>query len=86
MESVFSSVIVNLTHKSGSLERFKRSFETVGTCLTTVNKIRITQRSIDYVCTEPFNFETLTSFSTNMKELATTTEKRHFKISHVTCV
>jgi len=75
-----------LTRHSGSLKNFNRTYETIGTCLTTVNKLRETQRSIDYVCSENFEFETLTTYTTCLRELACTTEKRHFKVSHPTCV
>jgi len=73
------------SHSSISHHCFQRSYETIGSCDTTINVVRDTQKSVDYVEKESVCFQTVQNHSTSYNILTCTSTTKRF-IEHHTAV
>jgi len=73
------------SNSSISHKNWKRSYETIGSCETTINVVRETQKSVDFVSKENVCFQTVQNHSTSYNILTCTSTTKRF-IEHHTAV
>jgi hypothetical protein len=63
---------------TGIHNSFKRTYETIGLCETTVDVVKNTEKEVDYVCTQKLSFKTLKQHNTKYNVLKDTQANQRY--------